>query len=316
MKYFFLFFFAATYMPLDALTQVNCQDIIAQYKREISQLKQEASELRRSKESLSRQNGELQTALLICQGKPSSTAPPAELKECPPTYEQENKDLKKQLEKLKEDFREKEELIKETVKVSNQCKDDLKMLAKSNDSINVKLKDCKTDLKTQFENHQILKKEFEDSSKVFIKVKTEKQILFDSIYTSIDFKKEVIHTDIKATGAKDPELGDVLIEIPYSIVKNNNWTTDNLEYKLKRLGTLYLRYRTALKIRVSIPSVETEEEKKNVTSIYSKTIGRINFYTNPTSFNQNPLSIENDFLLNSNEQNKKGVLLISIIKRD
>lgn len=314
MKYIFLVFFLLIFTTIDA--QVNCQDIITQLKQEISQLKQEASELRRTKESLGRQNNELQTALIICQNKSKPDGDNSKLDDCPPTFGEENKELKKQIQSLTQDNNDKNERLSETNQIFTQLNIELKELSILNSNNIIELKRVNADLENQKDKFKALEKECEDSSKVLIHIKKEKQIYFDSLYTSIDFEKKIIHTDVKLSGSKDSKIGDILLEIPYNIIQSPDWSQNNIDYKLKRIAALYLKYKDKLRIQLISAPIDTEDERKLVNAVILKTMGRFNTYANAVSKTKIALENVKDFDIVLNNQGKKSFVRITLVVKE
>ena len=157
---------------------------------------------------------------------------------------------------------------------------------------------------------------YQDSMKSLDFLRQNYQILYDSLYFSIDFKRDIVHLDIKEPNAKDAKLGDILIEIPDKIIIDANWTANNVEKKMKRIAALYVKYRDKLKIQLIAAPIETEKGGTEINNILIKVIRKLNIYASVVmpSDNQVPIT-EKDFEIIFNNQGKDGVIRVALVKK-
>jgi DNA repair exonuclease SbcCD ATPase subunit len=278
MKHIFLIFIIFISTISRSQGQIDCRTEIQALKQEIAELKKsnstfqrEASEARRGKDDLRTTIDRLQAKIALLEAQLGGKQPidsPVPGGTIDGLSEEENKKLKqdieglkKQIEALKKVNDTKEVLLSEASEMNGKQIESIKTLTKNNGEKEEQLKKQEQeiarlikDLEETKSKLTTLEKTLQDTSKSLIAAKSTNQILYDSLYFSIDFKKDFIHLDIKETDAKDAKLGDVLIEIPNSIIVGTNWTTNNIEKKMKRIAALYVKYRDKLKIQLNCNS--------------------------------------------------------------
>lgn len=314
-------------LRLQGQVTIDCQS-------EIRLKNQKISDCEKFNSSLQRQNSELQTriSLLISGGSTTSSSLPNNTTtvNCPPSFEKENEQLKKdsvafkkQVEDLKKVNDTKEALLSNAAENNEKKAESIKILTKTNEDKDAQLKNREQDLtrlNKELEEVKnklaVLEKAFQDSTTSLIALKTTSQVLYDSLYFSIDLKKDLIHLDIKEADAKDSKLGDILIEMPYTVINSTNWTTNNIEKKLKRIAALYIKYRDKLKIQLVAAPIETEKEKDELNAILIKIIRKLNIYASVAMpiDRQAPIT-PNDYEIALNNQGKTGFIKIGLVKR-
>ena len=184
--------------------QIDCNGVIRSLKQEISSLKQEISDLKSFNSSLQRQNSELQTKLIICQGR-GDVSPP---------HDQAKDSLERIIEKNIQLINTKEKLLitanQENDKLNDKIKDLNKLTEKKIEENTQLVKEIE-ELKSKYVK---LEKQYQDSMKSVNALKAGYQVLYDSLYLSINLKKEIIHLDTKFFDDKEKEagLGDILVD--------------------------------------------------------------------------------------------------------
>jgi hypothetical protein len=327
MKHIFSIFiiFGLSFTHLCGQVTIDCQS-------EIRIKNQKISDLEKSNSSLTRQNGELQTRVILLNtgGNNNASPPPSTTANCPPSFEKENEQFKKDVEELKQQIAAlkkvndtKEVLLNEVAEKNEKQVESIKTLTKTNSDKDEELKKREQALASLSKDLEETKsklanseKALQDTTKSLIAIKLNSQVLYDSLYFSIDFKKDFIRLDIKETDAKDAKLGDVLIEIPNAMIVGTNWTANNIEKKMKRIAALYVKYRDKLKIQLIAAPIETDSEKDKTNNILIKVIRKLNVYASVVmpSDNQVPIT-EKDFEIVLNNQGKDGVLRIALVKK-
>lgn len=292
---------------LHAQVPINCQDLIRAKDQAIA-------ELNKDKGSLTRQVNELQTRIITGT---NVTTP------CGPSYEKDyNKAkeeiiaLSKQVKEVEREHDTKDALLKIANKDITQLKEDTKNLAKTNESQALELQKREKELEDLKKKYADLDKAFQDSEKAALVLKTTAQILYDSLYMSVDFiNKGIVHIDSKPDG-KQVKLDDILFEVPYAAINSRDWPND-VQVKLTQIGALYVKYKDKLTIQLTGAPIETEEDKKIISTIFGKLMSRFSIYANAGRPNGDKISLERDkdFQIDISEKGKQGFIRIALIRR-
>lgn len=316
MKYIvFILFFSCAVNALQGQITVNCQD-------EIRIKNQKIAELDKSLISLNRQNGELQTKLILLGsgggGGGGNNTP------CPPTNDAEINQLKikvatnkLEIEQLNKKNENKETLLAEAIKKNDKSIETIKALTKTNDDKEQELLRLNKDLEELKTKYAALEKLSQEASKSVTILKTSNQTIYDSLYLSINFKKETINWDIKNPDGKEPKLGDMLAEIPYSVINGTDWTANNIEQRMQKMSALFIKYRDKLRIQISIGPIETEEDKTSVTALIRKLMRKFNLYATVYMPEDNKMALadKEDFEIKLDAPVKKGHIRVGLVKK-
>ena len=314
MKYIvFILFFSCAVNALQGQITVNCQD-------EIRIKNQKIAELDKSLISLNRQNGELQTKLILLNGGGGggNNTP------CPPTNDAEINQLKikvatnkLEIEQLNKKNENKETLLVEATKKNDKSSETIKALTKTNDDKQQELIKLNKDLEELKIKYTALEKSSQEASKSLITLKTSNQMMYDSLYMSINFKKETINWDVRNTDGKEPKLGDMLAEIPYSVINGTDWTANNIEQRMQKMSALFIKYRDKLRIQILIGPIETEEEKTSVTALIRKLMRKFNLYATVYMPEDNKMALadKEDFDIKPDAPVKKGHIRVGLVKK-
>ena len=310
MKYI-LSIFIFCYMGLNSM-QAQCTELLKAKDLTIADLNKEV----KNKQG---QVDQLQTTLttLIARGGGTSGGGGGV------TYEKEYNQAKKDITLLRDQIKEiererdnKDALLKTANKEIDKLKEEAASAAKIQEAQAQDLKKITQELEDYRKKYAELNKAFQDSTKVVLVLKTDAQILHDSLYMSVDFiNKGIVHIDSKPDG-KQVKLDDILIEVPYTVINSRDWPND-IQVKLTQIGALYIKYKDKLMIQLTGAPIETEEDKKAISTIFGKLMSRFSIYANAGRPNGDKISLERDkdFQFEFSEKGKQGLIRVALIKR-